>query len=629
MSRLFAKNRFRRRIAVLIYLLLRKSRYFKGTSQQFVRMTWASFLAQLNLNQDLPFLLVAVFVGLVTGYVAVIFHEAIKIISSYLFYGTTALGLPTFNNYLRIFLLPLIPALGGLVVGLYNAFVVKARPEHGLPSVIKAVAQKNGKIPKKNWIHKTFTSVVSIGTGGGGGQEAPIAQVGASIGSTVAQMLKFSPGRTRTLLGCGAAAGLSAVFNAPIGGVMFAVEVILGDFSVRTFSPIVVAAVVGTVLSRSYLGNYPTFRVPAYSLVSDTELVFYFILGVLAGLTAVLFIKTFYAIEERIQKIEKRFRIPAWSMPAIGGLLCGLISMWVPELYGFSYEVINKALTGQESWENMIAVYLLKPVVAALTVGSGGAGGMFAPTMKVGAMLGGMFGKVVHELFPNMTAMSGAYALVGMGAVTAGIMRAPLTVILILFEITGQYEIVLPIMFAAVTSALVARLVYPYTMETYVLEKEHVRVGFGIALTIAGNISVLEVMQRKFVKFFDVARVETIIDAFHNTRDSHFFITTPDGVFIGIIGLDEMSIVLKDGGFPGMIADDLVKKNVTVLYDTSKLDEALKIFEISDYSTLPVVDHHTGKLLGILKQDEAFSYYRKQMNLIGEDTGELAGPRAK
>ncbi|RXK81626.1 chloride channel protein [Chlorobaculum sp. 24CR] len=628
MSRLFKNSRIKRRAIVLTYLILRKSRYFKGSSQQFLRMTWASFLAQLNLNQDLPFLLVAVFVGLVTGYVAVIFHDAIKIISSYLFYGTTALGLPTFNNYLRIFLLPLIPALGGLIVGLYNTFVVKAKPEHGLPSVIKAVAQKNGKIPRKNWIHKTITSVVSIGTGGGGGREAPIAQVGASIGSTIAQLLKFSPGRTRTLLGCGAAAGLAAVFNAPIGGVMFAVEVILGDFSVKTFSPIVVAAVVGTVLSRSFLGSYPTFLVSKYSLVSDTELVFYFILGVLAGLTAVLFIRTFYIIEEQIQKIEKRFRIPAWSMPAIGGLLCGFICIWVPELYGFSYEVIDRALTGQESWTNMIAVYLLKPVVVALTVGSGGSGGMFAPTMKMGAMLGGMFGKVVNTLFPTITAASGAYALVGMGAVTAGIMRAPLTVILILFEVTGQYEIVLPIMFAAVTSALVARLAYPYTMETYVLEKENVRVGFGIALTIAGNISVLEVMQRKFVKFFDVTKVETIIDAFHNTRDSHFFITTPEGSFIGIIGLDEMSLVLKDGIFPGMIADDLVKKNVTVLYDTSKLDEALKIFEISEYSTLPVVEHKSGKLLGILKQDEAFSYYRKQMNLIGEDTGELVKQRA-
>jgi CIC family chloride channel protein len=627
MKGLFGNSRLKRRVVALTYIILRKSRYFKGTSQQFVRLTWASFLAQLNLNQDLPFLLVAVFVGLVTGFVAIIFHDAIKIISSYLFYGTTALGLPTFNNYLRIILLPLIPALGGLIVGIYNAFVVKARPEHGLPSVIKAVAQKNGKIPLKNWIHKTITSVVSIGTGGGGGREAPIAQVGASIGSTIAQLLRFSPARTRTLLGCGAAAGLSAVFNAPIGGVMFAVEVILGDFSVRTFSPIVVAAVVGTVLSRSYLGNYPTFKVSEYSLVSNTELVFYFLLGVLAGLTAVLFIRTFYTIEELLHKMEKRFHIPVWSMPAIGGLMCGLISMWVPELYGFSYDVINRALTGQETWENMIAVYLLKPVVAALTVGSGGSGGMFAPTMKMGAMLGGMFGKVVNDLFPSITAASGAYALVGMGAVTAGIMRAPLTVILILFEVTGQYEIVLPIMFAAVTSALVARLAYPYTMETYVLEQENVRVGFGIALTIAGNISVLDVMQSKFVRFLNVTKVETIIDAFHNTRESNFLITTHDGVFIGMIGLDEMSIVLKEGSFPGMIADDLVKKNITVLDDTSKLDEALKIFEISDYSVLPVVDHNTGKLLGILRQYEAFTWYRKQMNLIGEDTGDNSAQR--
>jgi CIC family chloride channel protein len=623
MKNYFENSRIKRRLIALSYLFLRKSRYFKGTSGQFIRLTWDSFLAQLNLNQDLPFLLVAVFVGLVTGYVAVIFHDAIKIISSYLFEGATAIGLPTLNNYLRLALLPLIPALGGLIVGIYNAVVVKARPEHGLASVIKAVAQKNGKMSRQSWIHKTFTSVVSISTGGGGGREAPIAQVGASIGSTVAQLLKFDPSRTRTLLGCGAAAGLAAVFNAPIGGVMFAVEVILGDFSVRTFSPIVVAAVVGTIMSRSYLGNFPTFLVPKYSLVSNTELVLYFLLGVLAGLSAVLFIKTYYTIEEWLKKLEKRLNIPVWAMPAIGGLLCGLVSMWVPELYGFSYEVINKALTGKETWGNMVAVYLLKPVVAAFTVGSGGSGGMFAPSMKMGAMLGGMFGKVVNILFPGMTAESGAYALVGMGALTAGIMRAPLTVILILFEVTGQYEIVLPIMFAAVTSALVARLAYPYTMETYILEKEGVRVGFGIALTIAGNISVLDVMRKNFIKFLDITRVETIIEEFHNTLESNFFITTSDELFIGVIGLEEMSILLKDGVSVGMIANDMVKKNVTILYDNSKLDEALKVFELTDYTALPVVSRSTGKLLGIVKQDDAFAYYRKQMDLIGSDASDI------
>jgi CIC family chloride channel protein len=521
-------------------------------------------------------------------------------------------------------LLMLIPALGGLIVGIYNTFIVKARPEHGLASVIKAVALMEGRISRKNWIHKTITSVVSIGTGGGGGREAPIAQVGASIGSTVAQLLKFDPARTRTLLGCGAAAGLAAVFNAPIGGVMFAVEVILGDFSVRTFSPIVVASVVGTILSRSYLGNFPTFMVPRYSLVSNSELVLYFMLGVLAGLSAVLFIRTYYTIEEWFQQLEKRFNIPVWSMPAIGGLLCGLVSMWVPELYGFSYEVINKALTGQETWNNMIAVYLLKPVVAAFTVGSGGSGGMLAPSMKMGAMLGGMFGKVVNILFPGMTAASGAYALVGMGALTAGIMRAPLTVILILFEVTGQYEIVLPIMFAAVTSALVARLAYPYTMETYILEKQGVRVGFGIALTIAGNISVLDVMRDSFIKFIDITKAETIIETFHNTLESNFFITTSDGLFIGVIGLEEMNVLLKEGTHVGLIADDLVKKKVTVLYDNSKLDEALKVFELTDYTALPIVSHSSGKLIGIVKQEDAFSYYRKQVNLIGSDSSDTA-----
>lgn len=622
-------HRIVRRLNTLFQLILRKSRYYKGTSQQLVRMTWASFLAQLNLNQDLPFLLVAIFVGLVTGYVAVVFHEAIKIISEVLFEGPTALGLPSFNNSTRLILLPLIPALGGLVVGLYNAFIVKARPEHGLASVIKAVAQKEGRISKKSWMHKTFTSVVSIGTGGGGGREAPIAQVGAAIGSTVAQLLKFSPARTRTLLGCGAAAGLSAVFNAPIGGVMFAVEVILGDFSVKTFSPIVVAAVVSTVLSRSYLGNYPTFRVHEYSLVSNTELALYFVLGVLAGLSAVVFIRTFYFIEEQLKKLEKRFRIPGWAMPAIGGLLCGLVSMWVPELYGFSYDVINRALTGTESWDNMIAVYLLKPIVAAFTVGSGGSGGMFAPSMKMGAMLGGMYGKLVNQLLPGMTAASGAYALVGMGALTAGIMRAPLTVILILFEVTGQYEIVLPIMFAAVTSALVARLSYPYTMETYVLEKENVRVGFGIALTIAGNISVMDVMRKNFIRFSDFTRVETIIESFHNTLESNFYVTTDDGVFVGVIGLEEMSILLREGAVTGLIAEDIVKKNVTVLYDTSKLDEALKIFEITDHSILPVVSSSNGRMLGVVRQDDTFSYYRKQMNLITTDENDSPGNNSR
>jgi CIC family chloride channel protein len=613
------KGSLSRRIQAYFYTITKRSRYFKGNAQQLYSLTLDYLLVQLNLNQDIPFLFVAVIVGLMTGYVAVVFHDAIMMLSSFCFTGLHSFEKTRIIDKYWSFFLPLIPALGGLLVGLYNAFVVKVRPGHGLASVIKAVAQNDGVIEKKLWFHKSVTSVLSIGTGGGGGREAPIVQVGAAIGSTVAQLLRFSATRTRTLLGCGAAAGLAAVFNAPIGGVMFAIEVLLGDFSVKTFSPIVVAAVIGTVLSRSYLGASATFKVPEYSLVSNTELIFYCILGILAGLSAVMFIKIYYAIEEWFQRIEKRWKIPVWAMPAIGGLMSGLICMWLPELYGFSYEAINNAVRGNEGWHNMIGIYFLKPVVAALTVGSGGSGGMFAPAMKMGAMLGGMFGKIVHMLFPTLTATSGAYALVGMGALTAGIMRAPLTVILILFEVTGNYEIVLPIMFAAVTSSLIARLTYRHSMETYVLEKEGVRVGYGIAISVAEHISIAEVMKTDYVKFMVSESATNMIDIFFNTPESSFLVTNNEGQFSGIISLDEMRMLLKSDSLVGLIAEDIVKKDVPVLYDTTKLDEALKLFEIADCNLLPVLDDKSNMLLGVVRQEEAFAFYRKQLNLYGSD----------
>lgn len=616
------KGSITRKLLAVFHLLIRKSRYFSGNSPQFIRPTLDYILLQLNLNQDIPFLFVAVLIGLFAGYVAVFFHEAIRVISTFSFTGIRSYDGTLFSGKYLMFVLPFIPAVGGLLVGLYNTYVVKARPGHGLASVIKAVAQNDGKIGKSVWFHRTVTSILSIGTGGGGGREAPIAQVGAAIGSAIAQILRFSPTKTRTLLGCGAAAGLAAVFNAPIGGVMFAIEVLLGDFSVKTFSPIVVAAVIGTVISRSFLGNSPTFEVPEYRLVSNQELVFYCLLGVLAGLSAVMFIRIFYIIEEWFEKLEKRWGAPAWSMPAFGGFLTGLVSMWLPGLYGFSYKAINNVIRGHETWTNMVGIYLLKPVVAALTVGSGGSGGMFAPAMKMGAMLGGMFGHVVHSLMPAITGVSGAYALVGMGALTAGVMRAPLTVILILFEVTGNYEIVLPIMFAAVTSSLIARLTYRHTMETYVLEKEGVRVGFGIALSVAEHISISDLVRTDYVRFSTTESASVIVNVFYNTPESDFLVTDAKGLFAGIIRLDEMRVLLQEGLLTGVIAGDILKKDVPVVYEQTKLDEVLKLFEITDHDMLPVIDSSCGRLVGVVRQEEAFAYYRKQLNLYASDLHE-------
>ncbi|ACF14701.1 Chloride channel core [Chloroherpeton thalassium ATCC 35110] len=610
---------WKRKALVLLLQFYRKTRNFGIFAPEFIKLTLQKFLISLNLNQDVPFLFVAIAVGWGTGLIAVIFHDLIDFVH-FIFFGSLkgSFELTGLGEY-WMFLIPILPAAGGLIVGLYNTYIAKSKPGHGLAAVIKAVAQNEGKLPRWDWLHRTFTSVISIGTGGGGGREAPIAQVGAIIGSMVGQILRFSPDRMRTLLGCGAAAGLASVFNAPIGGVMFAIEVILGDFTVKTFSPIVVASVIGTVVSRSFLGNSPTFQSPDYTLVSNIELIFYFILGVLSGFSAVAFIKVFYIIEEKFIELRERHTLPPWAIPAIGGLLTGVIGIWFPGVFGYTYEVIDKAVKGTESWTNLIGVYVFKPITAGLTIGSGGSGGTFAPAMKMGAMLGGMFGSLVHFIFPTFTATSGAYALVGMGAVTAGVMRAPLTVILILFEVTGKYEIVLPIMFAAVTATLIARVSYRHSMETYVLEKEGVRVGYGIALSVAENISILEVLRTNFVQFSEVTRAEKIINIFHNTSDTTYFVTNEAGGFRGVITLDEMRLLLSEGMIAGLIAEDFCNKEVPVLYETSRLDEALKYFEIGDYDALPVVSKKTNKLIGIVKHDTAFAYYRRQLKFYSED----------
>lgn len=613
------KRNWRRQFLAGLYQFFRKARDFGYFAPEFLKLASEKALIRLNLNQDVPFLFLAIIVGTATGYIAVFFHYAIHVVHS-LFFG----GLELSGEWLNMGIwwmvfIPILPAVGGLIVGAYNHFIVKSKPGHGLASVIKAVAQNDGKLPRWLWIHRTFTSIVSIGTGGGGGREAPIAQVGAVFGSMIGQVLKFSPDRIRTLLGCGAASGLAAVFNAPIGGVMFAIEVILGDFSVRTFSPIVVSGVIGTIVSRSYLGSSPTFQAPDYTLISNFELIFYFVLGVLAGLSSVMFIKVFYWIEGKFDQLRSMKKVPLWTIPAIGGFLTGIIGIFFPGVFGYTYEVIDKAVEGTESWVNLVGVFIFKPITAGLTMGSGGAGGIFAPAMKMGAMLGGMFGMLVHFLFPTFTATSGAYALVGMGAVTAGVMRAPLTVILILFEVTGKYEIVLPIMFAAVTAALIARLFYRHSMETFVLEKEGVRVGYGIALSVAENISILDVIRSDFVQFSEITRAEKIVNIFHNTRETTFFVTSETGGFRGVITLDEMRVLLSEGMIVGLIAEDFCNREVPVLYETSRLDEALKYFEIGDYDALPVISKTTEKLIGIVKQEDAFGYYRRQLKLYSQD----------
>ena len=379
-----------------------------------------------------------------------LFRWAIRFFQAF-FYGHSsefleiAAGIPW---YIKL----LMPAAAGALVGPICYFYAREAKGHGVPEVMEAVALRSGHIRGRVAVAKILASAISIGGGGSVGREGPIVQIGATVGSYVGQLLKVSRDRLRTVVGCGAAAGIAATFNAPIAGVLFSVEILLGEFGVTTFSPIVLSSVTATTISRHYFGNFPAFEVPEYVVVSRWELLLYGGLGVLAALVAVLFVITLYKSEDTFDLIP----IPEYTKPVLGGLMIGGAIIFLPQLFGVGYGAINQALTGKLVWWVLLGLIFAKIAATSITIGGGMSGGIFAPSLFIGAMTGGFFGAMVNIWFPDITASSGAYALVGMGGVVAAATHAPITAIIIIFELTSQYTIILPLMITCIISTLLA-----------------------------------------------------------------------------------------------------------------------------------------------------------------------------
>lgn len=570
-------------------------------------------LVRLNLSQDILFLFIALIVGLVAGYGAVLFHEALRLVQEVLFVHLA--GMVTEWPWSRMVIM-FLPAIGGLLVGIISSFVSAEARGHGVPEVIKAVIAKGGYLRSSLVFSKTITSALSIGSGGGAGREGPIILIGAAAGSAVGQFFRLSSDQLRTLVAAGAAGGIAAIFNAPLGGVMFAAEIILGDFSIRSFSPIVVSTVVATAVSRTFLGNNPTFAPTDYQLVSNYELIFYLLLGLLAGVTSVWFIKVLFAVEDLFQQLH---RVPLWLRPALGGLGVGVMLIWLPELAGYSYDINNAAILGRADVVTLGVVFLLKPIAAGLTLGSGGSGGVFAPALKAGAAFGGFVGFILHALLPNSTATSGAYALVGMGALVAGTMHAPLTAMVVIFEISNTYQVILPIMFAAVSSSVVARLMMKQSVYTMPLEREGIEIGYGLNLSLVHQIMVAEVMSKKFVRLERRTPIRDVVGYVENSAQTVFPVVS-DGTLLGVVRFQDLRQVVAQPELPEyLMADDVMIANTPYLYDTDTLDKALKTFELAGADSLPVLkakDNRT--LVGMIRQDDALRRYRKEILLRAE-----------
>ncbi len=507
----------------------------------------------------------------------------------------------------------LLPAAGGLIVGLLVYFGAREAKGHGVPEVMEAVAMRSGVIRPRLVVIKSLASAISIGSGGSVGREGPIVQIGSALGSTLGQWFKIRGARLKTLVGCGAAAGIAATFNAPVAGALFAVEVILGDFGVSQFSPIVISSVVATVISRHFLGDFPAFIVPQYEMLSAWELIFYAALGLAAGVVGHAFVKILYRFEDAFDAIPIRQN---WILTPLGGLAVGAMALAFPQVLGVGYEAIEQALRGELMLQMLLALIFVKLLATSITIGSGGSGGVFAPSLFLGSMIGGLVGVLAHGYFPEQTAASGAYALVGMGAVVAATTRAPITAILIIFELTSDYKLIVPLMESCILATILAAHLNKESIYTMKLVRRGIELFRGHERSVLRSMQVAEVLDSDVVTVRNEEPLGKLLDRVTETTRGFYYVVDDDQRLYGIISLADLRRSLRsfDALSDLIVAGDLVHDEVPFLTPEQDLDCVMKLFSGKQWEELPVVESAGDpKLVGGLSRRQLMDAYNQEL----------------
>ncbi|HEX9427790.1 MAG TPA: chloride channel protein [Candidatus Polarisedimenticolia bacterium] len=506
----------------------------------------------------------------------------------------------------------LAPLVGGLLIGLLVLLTRQTVRGHGTAAIIEAVSQRGGLIPLGRTLWKALATVITVASGGSLGREGPLVQVGAALGSVFGRKASLTGQRLKILVGCGAAAGIAAAYNAPVGGAMFALEVILGNFALESFGPIVVASVVGTVISRTMISSYTAYSPPPYSaMTSGWELGHYLLMGLLIGVASALFVVTLRAGEKGFDRIP----LPGWIKPALGFSLVGLIGIQFPQVFGNGYGTVNQVLRESVPLQLILILPFLKFAATALTLGSGGAGGLFTPTLFLGSVLGSAYGSWCHGAFPGSTSNPGVYALVGMGAMIAGTTQAPLTAILTIFELTGDYEILLPLMFACTVATIVGRLLHRRSIYTEALADRGVRVGGRMEALIMDTIQVRDLMRLGAPPVAAQDRLDGVLKRLLSEGRKELFVVGEGNAFLGTISLAELSEYLgRPEALGELRAAQVLYTDVPVLTLDDPLSEAIGRWSQVSRDRLPVVDHvSTRRYVGELSAGDIITLYSQEI----------------
>jgi CIC family chloride channel protein len=547
--------------------------------------------------RDSPSALVplAITVGMLTGLGAVGFRLLITIFTR-MFTGRddySALGrvASTHWPWLGFWFLLVAPVLAGAVYGpLVDHFAPEARG-HGVPEVMYAVTHQGGRIAPQVTLVKALASALCIGGGGSVGREGPIVQIGSAAGSTIAQLLRLDTARMRLLVACGAAGGISATFNAPLAGTFFAMELILRNFAAESFGAVVLSSVAADIVGRAMLGDQPFLSLPAFAIRSPIDYPLYLVLGVAVGVVGVAFSKILYLVEDACDWV---WRGPQWARPAAGGIVLGGLLIALPQMYGVGYPVVENAVRGHYAIAMLLVLMVGKMVATSLTIGIGGSGGVFAPTLFIGAMAGSAFGTTAHHLLPTATQSAGAYGLIGMGAALGGATRAPITAVIILFELTGQYSIILPLMAAVVMATGTGRLLSKQTIYTAKLWRRGI--DPDRAPTAFPDFTAADIATPAPEPLGDHTSLHIAADALAASSHGILPITDTDGHYRGCVSAQDVAEALDGPGPPQTVAP-LARSPGAISTDNGP-HEILRALAGHASTGLPVLNRDQNALIG-------------------------------
>ena len=545
-------------------------------------------------DPNTQFLLLAVLAGLLGALGAVVFR-ALTIRLTHLLMDATDIvsGAESLPAALRIFL----PAAGGLVGGLLLVWLVDEKGTTGISQMIEAVSLARRPVRVRPAIGRAVSSIAVIATGGSEGREGPIIQIGAALASSVSRRLKVSPERVRILTACGMAAGVAGAYNTPIAATLFVLEVVVGSFAMRLFGPAVVSAVTSTVVVRLLLGDEPVYHVAPFHLESVAEFLPFAVIGLLSGPSSALFARSLRQSKKLFEKIPLGKPLTM----AIGGAIVGAIGVFLPEVWGNGFEATNRILHGNPTLLFLVLVFVGKIVATSATIGSGGVGGAFTPTLLVGAALGGVVARICHVAAPGLEAPVGGYALLGMGGLLAGLTRAPLLAILMIFELTQNTEVLLPMMVVSVIAALSARIFEKDSIYISSLRSAGIVWESTPEATAISTLNVSDIMRTDVKLIPRTTPLPEIVKTFLTTRSLYLYVGDEEGRLLGVVDLHDIKETFPEKELGGLVIAEDLTTEIPCVTPAESLTSVNEKLWFRDLGHLPVVDTlETRRFLGIV-----------------------------